>query len=315
MQGPTTRQLERLDAVDELDDLVQWNDAVAQEPLPASLHVYTNGSGGGVGTSIAGWGVAVFEMLQGPVVEDMWTDRDPCLAAIYGPVLTQTYDPMWLGAEAHTNSTGELTAIGEACRWMPDLLERMPANWSRILHLHYDSEYAYGAATRLFRAKENLPLIETVANLVSAVRRKFTLTFQHVQGHSGNRRNDVADVLAARGALGRVSPHCAQLLEGVDPVGPDAARSRGASSTTPTGGRKRPARAPDPEGVKRGPRGHKMVPCPLCLQEFKTGDLAQHQPQCRGRGMLIRHVSTVARCWALCRHVRTTNGTSMLKKH
>ena len=144
---------------------------------------------------------------------------------------------------------------------MLDLHERMPANWPRIIHPCYDSEYAYGAATRLFRAKESLPLIETVA--VSAVRRKFTLTFQHVEGHSGNRENDIADVLAAQGALGRVSPHCAQWVEGVDPAGPNVARSRGA---TPTGGRKRPVRAPDAEGVKCGPRGHKMVPCPMCLQ-------------------------------------------------
>ena len=87
---PATRRLERLDAVDELDDLVQWNDA---EPVPASLHVYTDGSGGDVGTPIAGWGVAVFETLQGPVVEDMWTHGDPWLAALYGPIMTQACDP------------------------------------------------------------------------------------------------------------------------------------------------------------------------------------------------------------------------------
>ena len=131
----------------------------------------------------------------------------PWLAALYGPVCTESYDPVWMGARRGTNNAAELTAIGEACKWLLELDGRLPQGAERKATILYDSEYAYEIATGLNRDKENGALSESVAALVSSVRRKFVLNFRHVYGHTGVHGNEVADRLADRGALGRVSPH------------------------------------------------------------------------------------------------------------
>ena len=79
--------------------------------------------------------------------------------ALYGPVCTAKYDPIWLGAERGTNNTGELTAMGEACKWLLELDVRQAIRTAEIL---YDSEYAYGVATRLIKDKVNTVLGESV---------------------------------------------------------------------------------------------------------------------------------------------------------
>lgn len=103
-------------------------------------YLFTDGSGGTRG--ISGWGVGIFT-TQNPNAGDRWA------AALYGPVLTEAWDPLWLGADRHSNNTAELSAIGEACRW---LLEQCSAaentnEWEGMIL--YDSQYAYGV-TRLF---------------------------------------------------------------------------------------------------------------------------------------------------------------------
>ena len=97
--------------------------------------------------------------------------------------------------------------FGEACKWLLELDSRLPQGVERKATILYDSEYAYGIATGLNRDKENGALSESVAALVSSVRRKFVLNFRHVYGHTGVHGNEVADRLADRGASGRVSPH------------------------------------------------------------------------------------------------------------
>ena len=57
----------------------------------------------------AGWGVAIFR-------EPM--DLEKPDFKLYGPVILERWDPLWLGATRHTNNTGELTAIAEACAWI-----------------------------------------------------------------------------------------------------------------------------------------------------------------------------------------------------
>ena len=285
---PAVGVLERMRTVDTVEDFLGWEDAVAQPPLPQALHVYTDGSGGSEGGTSAGWGVAVFGSQQGQVQTDMWREADPWLAALYGPVLTQVYDKLWLGATEHTNNTGELSAIGEACRYLMDLHERMPPEWSRTVYLYYDSEYAYGVATRLTRAQANQVLAETVAGLVSAVRRLFVLHFKHVKGHSANRGNEIADALARRGAMGRVSPHCARWIDHAVPA--LHGKPRGAGGATASGKAKpkaRPKRTPSAKpkgGAKRAWTGHEVGTCRSCSREFRLGDLAQHEPVCRGGG-------------------------------
>ncbi|CAE7488687.1 unnamed protein product, partial [Symbiodinium sp. CCMP2592] len=105
-------------------------DRGTQLPYPPVWYLYTDGSGGSGGSAagpqMAGWGVVVYG------VKDPSPDL-PWLAALYGPVCTAEYDPVWMGARKGTNNTAELSAIGEACK--------------RAMVL-YDSEYAYGIATR-----------------------------------------------------------------------------------------------------------------------------------------------------------------------
>lgn len=49
-------------------------------------YLFTDGSGGTQGT--AGWGVGIFDTVN-PNITNEW------LAALYGPVLTQSWDPLW----------------------------------------------------------------------------------------------------------------------------------------------------------------------------------------------------------------------------
>ena len=156
--------------------------------------LFTDGSGGTQGT--AGWGVGIFNTVN-PNITNEW------LAALYGPVLTQPWDPLWLGANIHSNNnTAELSAIGEACKWLLDTCSQSPdpSQWEGTIL--YDSEYAYGIATRLYHPDSNLILAETIASLVDSVRSKRQLHFKHVRGHRGIYGNEVADRLADRPVIG-----------------------------------------------------------------------------------------------------------------
>ena len=84
-------------------------DLVNQLTSDDQLFLFTDGSSGtGQG---AGWGIGVFTQAQ-PLFPDKW------VAALYGPVILQQSDPVYLGATVHTNNTAELKAIGEACHWL-----------------------------------------------------------------------------------------------------------------------------------------------------------------------------------------------------
>lgn len=158
---PATKRLARLDQIDD-ERQVAGPDRGLHHPLPRSFHIFTDGSGGanpGGPDVVAGWGVAVFDHAE-PVMESQWT------AALYGPVNVTRYDPIWLGALVHIH-TG------------------LPPHHPRHATIYYDSVYAYRAVTRSSKAKENTELIETVAALVTAVRRCFQLDFVHVRAHTG----------------------------------------------------------------------------------------------------------------------------------
>ena len=166
------------------------------------VFLFTDGSGGE-------GGAGVFP-LRSP--------GDPWVAALYGPVITVNFDPVWMGATQHTNNTAELSAIGEGCRRVLDELAMCP-NLHKV-HILYDSVYAYSISTRLAKPTENQTLAETVACLVDKLRARVEVTFEHVRGHRGIHGNEVADRLADWGARGRVSPHCDRWVN--PPAGPMA---------------------------------------------------------------------------------------------
>ena len=210
------------------------------------------------GLTVAGQGrVGIFDTVN-PNITNEW------LAALYGPVLTQPWDPLWLGANIHSNNTAELSAIGEACKWLLDTCSQSPepSQWEGTML--YDSEYAYGIATRLYHPDSNLILAETIASLVDSVRSKMQLHFKHVRGHRGIYGNEVAGRLADRGSRNRISPHCKVWLPPPPEPLPPTPKARARAP------RRRPAAA--------------LHTCPKCQKEFGLRSYAQHEPTCRGPG-------------------------------
>ncbi len=39
---------------------------------------------------------------------------------LFGPVVTDESDPLFMGADGHSNNTGELQAVAEALLWLKD---------------------------------------------------------------------------------------------------------------------------------------------------------------------------------------------------
>ena len=249
------------------------------------LSIYTDGSGGTQQQQqTAGWG-AVFYPNTNPGPEDNW------LVALYGPVLTQNYDPLWLGATTHTNNTGEVSAIGEACRWLLSYIDlRPPFAPPLSATILYDSMYAYGVTTRLTTPTCNHGLVETVANLVTRVRSKIQLTFQHIKGHSGVHGNDIADQFADRGTQSRISPHCTAWT--TPPEGP-------MGQVPPP-----PRPSPRPRAAQRRPAAA-LKTCEKCGQSFSLGNYNQHVPTCRGPGDAN----------LTCKYCRAVFGTIMARKN
>ena len=122
------------------------------------------------------------------------------LAICRGQVQTDPHSPAYIGAVGHTNNTGELSALGEAIRW---LLEEDPDK-SRSILLRPDSEYAMGVAIGDNTPSANKKLAEWVVRMYGALKRqrKGKVRWLHVKGHSEHKWNDVVDNLATAGAEG-----------------------------------------------------------------------------------------------------------------
>ena len=214
-------------------------------------------------------------------------------------------DPVFLGAEVHTNNTGELSAIGEACKWLLSFLQGPVEHKPPHAVICYDSEYAYSLATRLATPTTNKQLAESVASLVTMVRQKALLTFKHVRGHTGIYGNEVADRLADRGAQGRVSPHAPHWT--TPPRGLWVARP-----TLQDLNLRQDQKGKFSEGRQRAPANLVPIPdrpgyfrCDICNEGFRKGDLSQHQPICRGPDPANR----------TCKYCGTILGTVQARKN
>jgi hypothetical protein len=94
----------------------------------ASLHTYTDGSFDMSTTArlnrVAGWGVAMYMIHTSKSTDDDAT-TESSLIELFGPVITDSYSPFFLGAAQYTNNTGELIAFGEAIIWLI-------SNWKQL---------------------------------------------------------------------------------------------------------------------------------------------------------------------------------------
>ena len=88
----------------------------------------------------AGWGVVIFRYPT--------QDTEPDYV-LHSPVVTETWDQLWLGARERTNNTGELSAIGELMLW---LLHEAPDEGNVPMVVRYDSTYAANMAQGIWGA-------------------------------------------------------------------------------------------------------------------------------------------------------------------
>lgn len=169
---------------------------------PGELAVFTDGAcknnqrGRGNVDMPAGWGFAVVANVRpGPAV--LGGDE---VEACYGPVVIDRSSDKFLGAEAWTNNTGELSAICEALHW---LIHHDTSNAPACIC--YDSEYGAKQTMGEWKANKNLELVGTAKTLFAQARQGGRqVRFLHIKGHSGHAWNDRADALANMGAAGSV---------------------------------------------------------------------------------------------------------------
>ena len=164
-------------------------------PPPAGWWISTDGSGGSrAGGGRAGRGAVIFRW---PVA-----GYDPEYV-LHGPVVTEPWSELWVGAREHTNNTGELSAIAEAMLW---LMEEAQDGGEVPVEIRYDSQYAANMARGFWTPKSNEELVAKTRALVQQVEGRRRTVWTHVYGHTGEHDNELADRAADRGARGEVAP-------------------------------------------------------------------------------------------------------------
>ena len=85
-----------------------------------------------------------------------------------------------------TNNRMEIMACLEALKWARD----------KEVTIYSDSMYVIGTMTKNWKRKKNSDLWIKMDEAVKSV----NISWEHVKGHSGNKWNDVCDVLAVHGS-------------------------------------------------------------------------------------------------------------------
>ena len=166
---------------------------------PTTRIIYTDGSGDDSRkrhnksrTPTAGWGFVALQNGDGQA-----DATAQCTYKAWGPVVSDTDDAYSIGAEACTNNTAELSALGHALAWA---LQCDP-NSDEPLLIRYDSTYAANVMTGVWKAVANKKLAQHVNRLWRTASRQLRgqLWCTHVRAHQGHKWNDEADQLANRG--------------------------------------------------------------------------------------------------------------------
>ncbi len=123
-----------------------------------------------------------------------------------GPVVTNARDAHFVGAQRHSNNTGELTALIKAVE------KEEHTEHSGATEFCVDSTYAINMATGKWKPKrgKNNALVHRLRQGVirlEAKRAAGKVRFAHVRSHTGVAGNELADKLAAKGARGVAEEH------------------------------------------------------------------------------------------------------------
>jgi ribonuclease HI len=183
-----------------------------------SIYMYTDGSclsNKDVAHKVcpAGWAVVV---VNGNTME--------IEAEIFAAVAVDKSSSSYLGALVGSNNTAEVSAIGEAFRWL--INSNASTNPHPRVCIRYDSEYAAKSIQGIFNGEKNADLIANVRRLYRQASVGRFIVFEHVKGHSNEKFNSRADVLAKRGASGESSCFTEQRSQLVDDEFPDKIRKR-----------------------------------------------------------------------------------------
>ena len=155
----------------------------------------------------------------------VFTCNGDLLFSRWGRVCIDPESIHYLGAESHTNNTGELTTFGETLIW---LITECTHVWKqRGVVFAYDSTYSIGAGTAEWKTTDNLELAETVSFFWEVFDIDQSPIFgMKVKSHTENPYNDHVDIRAKWGA-------------GVAPVTPcDTPRTIGTETARATRNRK-----------------------------------------------------------------------------
>jgi ribonuclease HI len=116
---------------------------------------------------------------------------------IHGQVTLDKASPRFMGANEHTNNTGELTGTGENIKWAIDHDTRP----DDPIMIRPDSLYTMSMIIGDSKPTANVALVHTIRKWYKQLlkQRKGRVRWAHVKGHSDHKWNDVVDELATRG--------------------------------------------------------------------------------------------------------------------
>ena len=148
---------------------------VRPRPLatPPGFVAYLDGSSD---AGLEGWGSAI--VTGGDGIDD--TDAT-CVTEAHGPVVTNPDHSAYLGAQAFTNNTAELTALGETLRNLIAQADTPPSGKGII---QPDSKLAATCTMGTITPPLNRKLAAEVHRLYTILSRKRPMTWRHVRGHS-----------------------------------------------------------------------------------------------------------------------------------
>ena len=135
--------------------------------------------------------------------------HDDCklLDELWGPVVTNAGSTWYLGADTESNNTAEMTAMAETC------LFSKAQGGTTPLTMVFDSRYAANATQgKQKKAESNLELAAVCNKLYAEEKKRRNVQLIWVRGHSGNKGNDRADLLAQWGKAS--GPHSRIPLRG-----------------------------------------------------------------------------------------------------